>query len=186
MVADPLLLLRIFQTETRQQCRYALTAFEELQAACTAADEQRTWYAMQAFLVAAGNISKLLWPPKPPTFPAVRQQLRDSLRVQDNSPLANRDLRNDFEHFDERLEAWAVSAEDPDRHFYIDRVVGPGLSHALVGPRAFRLLDRGTWVVSFRGREYPLLPVVSAIRDLLLTMEKELRGPARGEDTRER
>ena len=59
----------------------------------------RIWCSVQAFLVAAGNISKLLWPPKP-LLPERGAELRANLSVGDDSPLEPRTFRNHFEYFD--------------------------------------------------------------------------------------
>ena len=56
--------LRIFQRETERQCRFAIMAIEDIQKELQATDTDmdRIWYSVQSFLVAAGNLSKLLWP----------------------------------------------------------------------------------------------------------------------------
>src|SRR5262245_31514648 len=85
----------------------AMAAYEQKRAAAY----DRLWYAVQGFLVAAGNISKLLWPSDKPIFPERGPEIRAGLRVEDDSQLKARTLRNHFEHFDERLERWAASPE---------------------------------------------------------------------------
>lgn len=58
------------------------------------------WMNLQNFLNACGNVSKLLWSKNL----ARSKFLRDTLRIPDDSPLRVRELRNFFEHFDERLD----------------------------------------------------------------------------------
>jgi len=53
-------ILRIFQREVERQCRFALIAVQDLNQALQTVDMDRIWYSVQAFLVAAGNVSKLL------------------------------------------------------------------------------------------------------------------------------
>lgn len=104
------MVLRIFQREVERQCKFAIIAVEDLSQALQIGDMDRIWYSIQAILVAAGNVSKLLWPPKP-LLPERGAELRASLSVDDDSPLEPRTFRNHFEHFDERLEQWATSSE---------------------------------------------------------------------------
>jgi hypothetical protein len=63
----------------------------------------RQWAGLQTITSAAANISKLLWG-SGGRKEGQRQQLRDRLSVPDDSCLKSTDLRNDFEHFDERIE----------------------------------------------------------------------------------
>jgi hypothetical protein len=50
--------------EVERQCRFAIIAAADLDAALAVLDRDHIWYSVQAFLVAAGNVSKLLWPSK--------------------------------------------------------------------------------------------------------------------------
>jgi hypothetical protein len=67
----------------------------------------RSDYSMRMLLVCAGNVHKALWPdPKRnPQRVAERKELRESLDVTE-MPLLRlaKDFRNDFEHWDERIE----------------------------------------------------------------------------------
>ena len=157
-------ILRIFQREVERQCRFALIAVQDLNQALQTVDMDRIWYSVQAFLVAAGNVSKLLWPPEP-LLPKRGAELRASLSVREDSPLEPRRFRNHFEHFDERLERWATSSE---RRTFVDSNVGPpGMIGGGVDPGDFlRNFDTANFAVTFRGDIYHLPPVINAIRDL--------------------
>lgn len=131
-------LLRIFQREVERQCKFSLIAVQDLEQSLKVNDSDRIWYAVQALLVAAGNISKLLWPPMPLT-PNRGEELRASLSVKDRSPLESRTFRNHFEHFDERLEKWASSSK---RRNFADSNVGPlGMIVGLDGKDYIRNFD---------------------------------------------
>lgn len=73
------MLLRIIQREVEQQARFALLAASDLEAELKAGDMDRIGYAVQALLVAAGNVSKLLWPPQP-SVPNRGEEMWKSLR----------------------------------------------------------------------------------------------------------
>ena len=121
------------------------------------------WYAIQAFLVAAGNISKLLWPPKP-LLPERGAELRESLSIGDDSPLEPRIFRNHFEHFDERLEQWATSSE---RHNFADFNVGPPGRIVGLDPRDYlRNFNPTNLTINFRGDVYHIEPIIDSIQVL--------------------
>ncbi len=155
--------LRIFEREAERQCRFAVIAIEDLQKALQAADMDRIWYSVQTFLVAAGNLSKLLWP-SAAHIPDRAKELRSSLGVNDSSPLAPRTFRNYFEHFDERLEDWATSSK---RQNFVDSNVGPSGMISGIDPADYlRNFDTTKGAITFRGDEYILKPMVDAIVEL--------------------
>ena len=120
-------LLNCFQLEVARQCRWAILSIEDLEGALKGLTSgklaheygmSRLWMSIQTFLVATGNISKLLWPSQP-QIPDRGSDLRVSLGVGETSCLKTRTFRNHFEHFDERLEAFFLSLK-PDEFFYVD------------------------------------------------------------------
>ncbi len=152
--------LRIFQREVERQCKFALLAVEDLNQAFKVHDSDRIWYSIQSFLVAAGNVSKLLWPPKQGSRKR-GEILRNSLGVAANSPLEPRILRNHFEHFDERLESWATIS---GRVNFADSNVGPLSGITGLDPSDYlRNFDPVTMTITFHGDEYDVEPVVEAI-----------------------
>lgn len=157
------MVLRIFQREVERQCRFSLIALQDLDQALQNRDTDRIWYSVQSFLVAAGNISKILWPPKP-LLPERGAELRASLFVSGDSPLEPRTFRNHFEHFDQRLEAWATSSK---RRNFADSNVGPTVMIVGLEPGDFlRNFDSTLFAVTFRGDVYDLRPIADAVRDL--------------------
>jgi len=154
-------LLRIFQREVERQCRFAIVASEDMEQSLATEDNDRLWYSVQAFLVAAGNISKLLWPPRP-ALPQRAEMLRKSLSVKGDSPLKPRCFRDRFEHFDEHLEQWAKSSRSGA---FIDSNVGPaGRIKGASEKDYLRNFELATWTVTFRGDSYHLPPLLKAIR----------------------
>ncbi len=159
-------ILRIFQHEVERQCKFAIIAAQDLQASLQAHDiahMDRIWYSIQSFLIAAGNVSKLLWP-SCPHIPERADELKKSLDVDENSPLSPRTFRNHFEHFDERLEQWALSSK---RRNFVDSNVGPaGMISGIDRKDYLRNFDTGKNAVTYRGDEYCLQPLVEAIIEL--------------------
>ena len=189
------LVMYIFQREVERQCSFALIADRDLREALgitrvtPEADDpfahkkemmDRIWCSVQALLVAAGNISKLLWPPTP-FLPERGIELRTSLSVSEDSPLELRTFRNHFEHFDERLEKWAMSSE---RRNFFDSNVGPSGMTLVEGldiePGDYlRNFDTTNFAVTFRGDVYHLHPLIGAISDLWGEANRATRQRAR-------
>jgi hypothetical protein len=80
----------------------------------------RVWFAIQAALNAAANVSKSLWGQRG-RLSDRRKELRESLGVAEDSSLRGVYMRNHFEHFDERLDEWW---EKSVRHNVVDHCVG--------------------------------------------------------------
>jgi hypothetical protein len=66
----------------------------------------------RAFLNHAALCSRVLWPAKKDKRDQnIAAEIRACLGIADDSPINSRDVRNSFEHIDERLERWAESGE---------------------------------------------------------------------------
>ena len=99
------MLLRTFQRQVALQCRYIMLAAHDVNKGLQARDTSYTYYWIQNLLNAAANVSKALWGQKG-KYAEIRKPLRDSIGVSDESPLRNVNMRNNFEHFAERLDRW--------------------------------------------------------------------------------
>jgi hypothetical protein len=130
-------------------------------------DRDRIWMSIQLFLVAVGNISKAIWP----TYRSGRNEqrfadrgsrLEQLLRVDRHSPLHDRKFRNHFEHVDVRLEKWADEAKGRP---YVDQNVNAHLLLKTIPPeRWLRNLDTTRALLTFQGEEYPIEPVLQALK----------------------
>jgi hypothetical protein len=100
-----IMLLRLFQSQVEFQCRVAISAAVDLNAGLAKLDHTKVFGAIQNLLNAAANISKACWGTKG-KLSVEREPLRDSIGVTDASPLQEVNMRNNFEHFDERLDRW--------------------------------------------------------------------------------
>src|SRR5271154_1382263 len=103
-----LMLLRVFQKQVLLQCQFLMQASADINTAINATIKERgnnhaVFYALQNFLNAAADISKALWGQRG-KLASERKDLRDSIGIADDSPLTEVNMRNNFEHFDERLD----------------------------------------------------------------------------------
>lgn len=114
--------------EIALQSQIAQKAAERLRATHDNFDSIETWCSIQSILVAAGNVSKILWPNQ--KYKIRGQKLRELLGVEDNNPLSSRKFRNHFEHYDERIEDWF---ENNPQGSYIDLAMNPSLRNVHFG-----------------------------------------------------
>jgi hypothetical protein len=161
----------------REQWLRAMATYDQQREAA----HERLWYSVQAFLGAAGNISKLLWPAYrkgEELIPQRGPELRASLAVEEDSPLAPRTLRNHFEHFDARLEAWAVSSTPRG---FVDSNIGPASMVSGFDPgHCLRNFDTVNFAVTFQGETYRLRPIIEAIQAIYQRATEKLRERAWG------
>ena len=155
---------RIFETEVRFQCRAVLKAAEGIDDALDRMDMESTsdvWVQIQTLLIAAANVSKLLWGSGAKKSQD-RAALQAKLGVAADSPLADvPDLRNDFEHFDERVEEWRASTTSTN---FVGRNIGPASAIVIKGEppnNRFQHFDPSTGEVSFLSRSVNLRPIIA-------------------------
>jgi hypothetical protein len=135
--------------------------------------------SVHSFLTHAAVVSRLLWPSIPKRrreedgashdrrkAQAVNRgkQLRLALGLQDEQPGGQRTLRDHLEHFDERLDDWALTT---NRHNFIDRCVGP--PNLMFGPERrdiMRWFDPTDGSFHFRGERFDLTALVAWVKDI--------------------
>ncbi len=172
-----LMLLRIFQRQVADQCRFMLAAVPLVN---ERKFQDQLWIGCQMFVVGAGNVSKALWGDgrNRGKLAASRQPLRESLAVDDTSPLYDLALRNHFEHYDERIDRWW---DGSTCHNYLDRmVVAPSAIVGLDSIDMFRIFDPsgpdGPTIV-FWGETYKLQPIASECERILAIAAREAEKP---------
>lgn len=126
-------------------------------------DTSGVFFSAHAFLGATGNVSKLLWPPSE-NIAGRGEELRQTLNVSDDSPVVPRTFRNHFEHFDERLEQWAIKSKR--RNLADSNVLPPGAIEGIECEDFLRNLDPTTLNLTFRGDSYDLEIVEAALRKI--------------------
>ncbi|MFC7526890.1 hypothetical protein ACFQRK_23235 [Parapedobacter sp. GCM10030251] len=112
----------IFIGEIVLQIKIARRAAERLQATHSNFDRVEVWCSIQSILVAAANVSKILWPNN--KYKLRGERLRQLLKVKKDNLLVDRKFRNNFEHYDERIEEWFKKHSGG---VYIDLSMNPSL-----------------------------------------------------------
>jgi hypothetical protein len=153
------LVLSVFQFEVAFQCKTILTAATRLDGALAKSDTDEIWTQLQIILLASANLSKMFWGSGGKRR-ALRKDLRDSVQIDDKSPLRDTNLRNDFEHFDERLEDWYSSSTHKN---FVGRNIGPpGSFNVPTDPkRRFQHFDPSSGLVSFWGHSVPIRDLIA-------------------------
>jgi len=125
----------------------------------------RIWSPIQSFLTATANISKILWGSEPAVAPA-RAPLREALKVSDASPLRSRRMRNNFDHFDARVDTWWGKSPT---HNFVDMNFGDMATMIEGVPEddMFRNMDLYTGDVVFWGQRYNLPSMNTEIRRIM-------------------
>lgn len=149
----------LFISEILLQSKIAQRAFERLHATRKNFDRLEVWCSIQSILVSTANISKILWPSKN----RVRgKRLREMLKVEADNILSNRNFRNHFEHYDERIEDWF---DHRSGGVYIDLAMNPSLRGGFGGNdhRGYNSFDNS---LTFRGERLDLNNVLNALLEV--------------------
>lgn len=166
--------LNIFQAEVSKQVYFALRAVGDIRGAVNGifadpsiSTTDDVFYHVQAFLTATANVSKLLWAQKEGSYRRRRQPLRDSFAVDKTSPLYRRDMRNHYEHFDERIEVWWDGSLG--NRIFIDFGVVPRTMYAgavLQDRHIMRHLDPVSATLYFGGDVIDLISITAELERL--------------------
>ena len=138
----------VFFQEVKTQCISALFALEQVsqkvnelqlprEPGGTGTPNSEVFRALHSFLTHCANISRLLFPGQRKNHNAQRRatMLCDALDVNEDSPIADRSLRNHLEHYDERLDRWARSASrSATASFAADNIRPKGMGANVIFP----------------------------------------------------
>jgi hypothetical protein len=150
----------VFIGEIVLQSKIAKRAFERLTAT---QDHIEVWCEIQLILMAAGNVSKIFWPPND-KYKARGKKLRKLLNVDKSNLLSDRKFRNHFEHYDDRIETWF---EANPSSVYSDLAIDPFKSFGGNFPVKYhRAYDPLTKALTFRGETFDLAAVLNALEEI--------------------
>ena len=168
------MLLRLFQRQIADNCKVALHGAQLINQGLSPGNQDALWVGVPILLTGAGNAAKALWGQKG-KLDAERAPLRQSLNVDDTSALKDVDMRNNFEHYDERLDRWWN--ESPS-HNHLDRMVGPpGGGAGLDDLDRFRVYDPTTNDIVFWGERFNVQAIVTELERILPIAEHEANRP---------
>lgn len=145
----------------------------------------RHWFVLLGILIAAANLQKLFWG-SGGKKKGQRQALRELLEVSDDSCLHDPDLRNDFEHFDERIEGRIAKQGQTG---YIARNIGPIGEDFLSGEESharFGHYDPETGDLSFWAHSVNVFEIVEEASRILELVQAETMKPFWIQDPGER
>ena len=153
----------VFIGEIVLQSKIAELAAKRLSAIKDNFDQIEVWSSIQSILVAAGNVSKILWPQEK-KYAARGKRLRELLKVDDNNILSDRSLRNHFEHYDDRIEKWFKGKTSA---VYSDLAIDPLKSMRRNFPtNHHRAYDPLTQTLTFRGESFDLAAVLKELKEI--------------------
>jgi hypothetical protein len=167
-------LIRVFQRQVLAQCQTLLAAAAAINQGLNSRNTAQVFNEIQNFLNAAANISKCLWGQRGAKAEQ-RKGLRESIGVEDDSPLRQVSMRNHFEHIDERIERWW---EESHNHNIADFNIGPkNMIQGMQVIELFRSFDPATKVITFWGEDFNLQEIVTEIERLLPKLQEEANKP---------
>lgn len=162
-------LLRLYVSEIKLQCEFAMYAYEKMLEAIKRGDVFNSFFHAHAFLDHVANVSKIIWPKSPDGSlrdPDRTRAILNALGIKELQPaefkiIEKRTLRNHLEHFDDRLRDWY---EESKRHNFVDMNIIPKSAIRGIEPvDFFRNIDPNTLIFYFQGKEYNLNEICQKI-----------------------
>ncbi len=152
----------LFAEESLNQCIFSLISYDDLISVTKKEpfDNNRFWHSIHGFLVNVGNISKLLNLQVTnrgridQNLEKVQKSLQKYFNINPTSLIANRKLRNHFEHYDERLYEWANNSQGSIMVTYHIGSVEKNLDDFFIPDanyKIFKRYDPETYTLEFKG-----------------------------------
>ena len=124
------------------------------------------------FIVHTSNIMKLIQPyaKEDTDFRKYRAiQIKEAFPSVPEIDPQDINVRNDFEHFDERIDSWIINSK---RHNYADKNIMPvGAISGLDPKDNFRQYDPKTKILYFAGREYHIERLHEYVQQVKLALK---------------
>lgn len=164
-----------FKIQIADQCRIILLSAWEIERAIalsarTPVGNDLLWVHLQNLLNAAANVAKALYG-QGGSKKDERKELRESIGIIGDSAFWGVSMRNNYEHFDERLDRWASKSTT---HSFVDKTIGPThLTNGTDEIDLFRFFDPDTWVTGFWGQRFDVRAVVEEAARLMPPIDPE-------------
>lgn len=158
----------VFINEVKLQSDMALFAYKEFEEALKKTiipDIPTVFFFIHSFLIHAANVSKLFWPNEKRDVQIYKrgEALLKELEITKRLDLSSRRLRNHLEHYDERLEKWAVCSKSLHVDMNImpkGSIKGSGINES----NFLRNLDQTKLIFSFQDDEYSLKVLADEVK----------------------
>lgn len=151
-----------------------MIALQDIEEASANGDGRLFWYSVQGLLFSVERLSYILWPPDP-LVPGRGEALRESLGVEEDSPLMNRDFINRFLDFDEQLEEWHL--ESGERRFFDSYTEPIDVLAETTASDRFRGYDTEKNALLFHDELHYLDPISGAVEEINRKAEEEMSKP---------
>ncbi len=176
---------KIFLLEIGYQCKVIITTFDSLSHLITTEyNRYLVWALVSVLLNSSANIAKIFWPAYPKCIKEEEKEkyvkyqdrgkyLRNLLSIANTSPLNDRKLRNNLEHFDERLHKWFDESKTKN---YNARNIGINVQGNVKDDDK---MDMGNYepqhqTVTFWNDRFEILPLIQEVTNLLSTVETKI------------
>lgn len=187
-------MLQTYVKQVREQCQFIIMAHAGIRAAIDlgnrAHQERRhgdvdvglrmgedaireLWYSAQAMMTATANVHKLAWGLGKGASAQAREPIRYALEIDDSSAISKeaRDMRNNFDHYEDRIREWAESGEG----LKIEGVGGPISVNGHTSRAQWRNYDPATDSLWFWGESIYLGDIEQEARRLIPITEDVAR-----------
>lgn len=161
-------LVQVFRRHIWIQCEFIQlhwAGIQRSQNVVTMAEMFSLFASLQSLLTATANVSKALWGERGDVARR-RAPLRASLAIDETSPFNQRKMRNNYDHFDARLDDWWQRS--PNKA-HLDLGVGPK-AEAMAGAAEidlFRHYDPVTSIAWFWGDTFDVKSIVEEANRIL-------------------
>ena len=168
-------LIKIYTEQVQDQLNEAEICFEKIRNNLT--DNSVVFGAIHHFLIHVSNIVKLIQPNIRDNNDFRKYRAISLTRMYPNLPNLNLNeihVRNDYEHYDERIDYWVINSKN---HNYADRNIGPIAAIKGLDPKDnFRWFDNAKITLYFCGREYHLSDLFTYIQKVKEAINEQKAG----------
>jgi len=154
--------IALYIHELRNQCMYMETAYRVLNQSVEENVQTGVFYAGQSILLAASQISGLLWPSRARARKR-GEALRQVLDLPEKHALNDKRLSTMWEHSDEKLEDWIGATKGENVIFDHLGPMPELVQGTATEENVYRSFDPATQVFLFRGNGYNLQALANAV-----------------------
>lgn len=160
----------IYFWELRSRIEYAQRAWAGAEHALSGGAVDAFWYSVDSFLSSSIAVANILWPSsqhsiRGPIARARAGDLRGELGLSADAPAGLREVRNGFEHFDERIDEWRTTSK---RKNFVDTNIAPAGAISGVDPGDIaRNYDPDLRILSVYGKSMAVDPILHELESVM-------------------